>query len=200
MRAVASPRGAPITSRIRSITSIKSKSLGVKTAFTPSAPSPPTSLSGMMPPMTTGIASPTPSARTCPRTARAHRLDARALEAEVLTLHAGRRAVLAERLAQRIRPLAGRDPRARAGDRGGHQVLARPGGLPQAPESRVDLALAPPALGGAHHLERLGGRRGVKPEEPAVRARHQPRGQPLRPPIAADDHDLAPVDARQALG
>src|SRR5437660_263895 len=154
MRAVASPRGAPITSRIRSITSIKSKSLGVKTAFTPSAPSAPTSLSGMMPPMTTGIASPTPSAPSCART----------------------------------------------GDRGRHQVLARPGGLAQAPEGRVDLALAPPALGGAHHLERLGGRRGVEPEEPAVRAHNQRRGQPLRPPVAADDHDLAPVDARQALG
>src|SRR6266446_3856301 len=90
---------------------------------------------------------------------RAPRRDARALEVEALTLHAGRRAVLAEHVAQRVRPLAGRDPRACAGNRGRHQVLARPGSFPQAPEGRVDLALAPPALGGAHHLERLGGRR-----------------------------------------
>src|SRR5213593_4286582 len=132
--------------------------------------------------------------------ARPHRLDARALEAEALALDAGRRAVLAEHLAQRIGPLAGRDPGARAGDRGGHQVLARPGGLVEAPESRVDLALAPPALGGAHHLEGLGGRRGVELEEPAVRAGEQGRGQPLGPAVAADDHELALVDVRQALG
>src|SRR5438105_5736060 len=120
-----------------------------------------------------GLADDDPGTAPVPRAprrhARAHRLDARALQAEALTLHAGRRAVLAEHLAQRIRPLAGRDPGARAGDRGGPQVPARPGGLLEAPESRVDLALAPPALGGAHHLEGLGGRRGVELEEPAVR-------------------------------
>src|SRR5207245_2914072 len=57
-----------------------------------------------------------PVLRAPRRHARAHRLDARALEAEALTLHAGRRAVLAEHVAQRVRPLAGRDPRARAGN------------------------------------------------------------------------------------
>src|SRR5437763_4132784 len=93
--------------------------------------------------------------------ARPHRLDARALEAEALALDTGRRAVLAEHLAQRIGPLAGRDPGARAGDRGGHQVLARPGGRAQAPVSRVDLSLTPPAFGAAHHLEGLGARRRV---------------------------------------
>src|SRR3989442_8476364 len=83
----------------------------------------------------------TPVPRAPRRHTRAHRLDARALEAEVLTLHAARRAALAERLAQRLRPLAGRDPGACAGDRGGHQGLAPPGGLPPAPGSRVGLAL-----------------------------------------------------------
>ncbi len=54
-RGRSAPRGAPITSRIRSITSIRSKSFGVKTAFTPRRWSVGASASGMMPPITTGM-------------------------------------------------------------------------------------------------------------------------------------------------
>src|SRR2546427_357470 len=78
--------------------------------------------------------------------------------------------------------------------------LASPGALRATRETRGALALAPPAPGGADHAEGLGGCRRVELEESAGRAGERGRGQPLGPAVAADDHDLAPVDARQALG
>ena len=123
------------------------------------------------------------------RHACTHRLGARRVQTEPL----------AEDGAQRIRPLPGRDPRPCTHDRGGHQVRAGRRRVPELAERAIHVGLAPPALRRAQHVQRLGCRDRVELEEATVLAGEQGRRQTVGPAVAADDHHLALVDARQAL-
>src|SRR5262245_55593489 len=133
------------------------------------------------------------------RDPRTHRGDPVVLQTQVLTLHARRGPELAEHLPQRLGPL----PRGHAGpgavDRRGHQVAAGDGRLAQPPERAINLGLIAAALRRAQHLERLGSRLRIDPEEAAVLAPEEWARQAIGPAVATDDDDVAGIDPGQPL-
>ena len=113
--------------------------------------------------------------------------------------HAGRRAVLAERLTQRRRPLAGRHADAGGGDRRGHDVLVAAGDPRELRERGVDPRLVSGSAPAGDRLALLGLDLGIDGEDAAVGALEQGRGLALREPVEADDDLLTGLDPAQAL-
>ena len=112
---------------------------------------------------------------------------------------AGRRAVGAERVAQRLRPLAGRRARAGGGDRRLHHVLARGGHAGELPERGGHGGLVAAGAPLAERVERLLLDLGVDDEDPALGVGGQGRGLRLLIAVDADQHLLAGLDPAQAL-
>ncbi len=105
---------------------------------------------------------------------------------------AGRRPVGAERVAQRLRPLAGRHAGARRGDRRRHDVLVRCGHPGQVRERRLHGGVVAPLAPGHERLALLGLDGGVDHEDAAVLGQGRRLG--LREAVHAHQHLLAGLD------
>ena len=112
----------------------------------------------------------------------------------------GRRAVVAEHLAQGARPLAGRRAGLRGVDRRGHDVrgLVRGGGRELA-ERLLDGGLVALGLPALERLAALALDLGVGGEDAAVGSRRQRRVLGLGEAVLADHLDLAALDLRDPL-
>ena len=113
---------------------------------------------------------------------------------------ARRRAVGAERVAQRLRPLAGRRARAGGGDRGGHDVL-----VARARRARARRARRAPRRRRAPRATPRAPRRcsastaRIDDEDPALGVLRERRRLGLHEAVHADEHLLARLDPRDPL-
>ena len=112
----------------------------------------------------------------------------------------GRGAVLAERLAERLRPLAGGGAGAGGGDRGRHDVLAVLGGHPgQLGERLVSFCLIAPRAPGLDSCLLVGLDLGIDDQDPTVRVGRQRRRLGRGELVHPDDGQLAGLDPPPAL-
>ena len=112
---------------------------------------------------------------------------------------AGRGAVLAEDRAHRGAPLAGGDAGLGGGDRGRHDVLARPAAASQRGEGRLDRGGVAAGAPGRQAGDLLGLDRGVDDHDAAV-AGGQRRRLGLGEAVDADDGGRAGLDAGEPGG